>query len=177
MAFAVIIYFDPTTEAEVQSRWALLYEKQISTVIATMGIRPYISLAGVEHLDAQQVCATLKTFAQNASPLTIKFGAVGSFPTEQGVVYLAPVVTLELLRLHEEFRVRLAALGLSSREYYRPGNWIPHCTVAINVPPESVPAAVSVCRTSNVFHAAQLVEIALVEYLPVREICIYPFGG
>jgi 2'-5' RNA ligase len=177
MAFAVITYFNPTAEAEVQSLWALLSEKQISSVIATMGIRPHLSLACIENLDAQQVCAMLKTFAQSVSPLTIKFGAVGTFPTEQGVVYLAPVVTLELLQLHEEFRVRLADLGFSSHEYYRPGNWIPHCTVAINLPPESVPAAVSVCRRSDVFHAVQLVEIALVEYLPVREICVHPFGG
>jgi len=177
MAFAVILYLDPATEAEVQALWALLSEKQISTVIATMGIRPHISLAGVEHLDAQQVCAMLKTFAQSASPLTIKFGAVGTFPTEQGVVYLAPIVTSELLRLHEELGVRLADLGLSSHEYYRPGNWIPHSTVAINLPPASVPAAVNICCKSNLFHAARLVEIALVEYLPVREICVCPLGG
>ncbi len=177
MAFAVIMYLDPATEAEVQALWALLSEKQISAVIATMGIRPHISLAGVEHLDAQQVCAMLKTFAPSASPLTIKFGAVGTFPTEQGVVYLAPIVTSELLRLHEELGVRLADLGLSSHEYYRPGNWIPHCTVAINLPPASVPAAVNICCTSNLFHTARLVEIALVEYLPVREICVCPLGG
>ena len=177
MAFAVILYLDPTTEAEVQALWALLSEKQISTVIATMGIRPHISLAGVEHLDAQQVCARLKTFSQSVSPLTIKFGAVGTFPTEQGVVYLAPIVTSELLRLHQELDVRLASLGLSSHEYYRPGNWIPHCTVAINLPQANVPAAVNACCKSSLFHAARLVEIALVEYLPVREICVYPFGG
>ena len=177
MAFAVILYLDPTTEAEVQALWALLAEKEIGAAIATMGIRPHISLTGVDNLDAQQVCAMLRTFAQGASPLTIKFGAVGTFPTEQGVVYLAPVVTPELLRLHEELGVRLADLGFSSHEYYRPGNWIPHCTVAINVLPAGVPAAVDVCRRSNLFHAARLVEIALVEYLPVREICVCPLGG
>ena len=73
MAFAVILYLDPTTEAEVEALWALLAEKEISTV--------------------------------------------------------------------------------------------------------SFPAAVDVCRRSNHFHAARLVEIALVEYLPVREVCVCPFGG
>jgi 2'-5' RNA ligase len=142
-----------------------------------MRVRPHISLAGIENLDAPKVCAMLKTFAQSSFSPTVKLGAVGTFPTEQGVIYLAPVVTSELLQVHEEFHARLADLGLSSHEYYRPGNWIPHCTVAINLPPENVSAAVNVCRTSNVFHQAQLVEIALVEYLPVQEICVFPFGG
>lgn len=177
MAFAVVMYFDAATEAEVRSLWALLSEKQISSVMATMGIRPHISLAGIENLDAQQLCAMLQAFAQSTLPLTVKFGAVATFPTGQGVVYLAPIVTSELLRLHENFHVRLADLSLSSHEYYRPGNWIPHCTVAIDLPPESISAAVNACRTSNVFHEAHLVKIALVEYLPVQEICVFPFGG
>jgi len=177
MAFAIVMYLDPTTDAEVRSLWELLAQEQVGSVMATMGIRPHISLACIENLDTQQVCAMLGTLAQNTRPLTISFGAVGTFPTERGVVYLAPIVTSELLRLHEELGIRLADLGLSSHEYYRPGHWIPHCTAAINLLPASVPAAVNVCRRSNLFHAARLVEIALVEYLPVQEICVCPFGG
>lgn len=177
MAFAVVMYLDATTDAEVRSLWELLAQKQLGSIMSTMGIRPHISLAGIETLDAQQVCAMLKTFAQNTLPLTINFGAVGTFPTEPGVVFLAPIVTSELLRLHEELSIRLADLGLWSHEYYRPGNWIPHCTAALDLPPERVPAVVGVCRKSGIFHTSQVAEIALVEYLPVREIGVFPFGG
>ena len=48
MAFAVILYFDPATEASVQALWDALAEQGVSSVMATMDIRPHISLAGWE---------------------------------------------------------------------------------------------------------------------------------
>jgi 2'-5' RNA ligase len=177
MGFAVILYLDPAAEAEVRSLWASLAEKDISSVMATMGIRPHVSLAGLEHVEAGPFCQALDVFAQSMPPVAVKFESVGTFPTEQGVVYLAPIVTRELLRLHEEFSHLLVEMGLASHDYYRPGNWVPHCTAAINLTPEEVSAAVTVCCQSDVFHAATLTHIGLVEYLPVREICTFPLGG
>lgn len=177
MAFAVILYLDLAADAEVQSLWASLAEKEISSVMAAMGVRPHISLAGIEHVEAEPFCQALDVFAQNTPPLTTQFESVGTFPTEQGVVYLAPVVTRELLRLHEEFNHLLTEMGLSSHEYYRPGNWVPHCTIAINLTPAQVPAAVTICCQSKVFHTVALTHIGLVEYLPVREIRTFPLGG
>ena len=177
MAFAVILYLDPAADAEVRSLWASLAEKEISSVMAALGIRPHISLAGLELVQAGPFCQALDAFAQSMPPLTVKFESVGTFPTEQGVVYLAPVVTRELLRWHARLDRLVTEMGLSSHEYYRPGNWVPHCTAAIHLTPEEVSAAVAVCCQSDVFHAATLTHIGLVEYLPVREICAFPLGG
>jgi len=177
MTFAIVTYLDPATEAEVRVLWELLSEKGISSAMSTMGVRPHITLMCTEGLEVSSFCQELKAFARGTSPRTIRFGAVGTFSTDQGVVYLAPTVTRELLTLHEAFHDRLASLGLSTHEYYYPGNWIPHCTAAINLPPESISAAVEVCRQRNVTHAVQLTQIGLVEYLPVQEICVFPFGG
>jgi 2'-5' RNA ligase len=174
MAFAVVTYFDAATDASVRALWQSLADRGISPVMATMGIRPHLSLAGIEILDADPLYHGLGDFAKSAAPLTVNLSAVGTFPTAQGVVYIAPVVSSELIKLHQTFHDWLADLGLTSMEYYRPENWVPHCTVAINLPPESVPEAVAVARASDVFGKAQLVEIALVEYMPVKEICVYP---
>ncbi len=177
MAFAVILYFDPITEVSVRALWDALAAQGVSSVMATMGIRPHISLVGWEGLAPESVRHELADLAASTAPLTTRLGAVGTFPTDQGVVYLAPVVTTELVKLHEAFHARLSSLGISSFDYYRPTSWIPHCTVAINLPAEGVLVAVDVCRRGRVFGPARLIEIALVEYLPVKEICAFPFGG
>jgi hypothetical protein len=80
MAFAVILYLDPAADAEVRSLWASLAEKEISSAMATMGIRPHISLAGIEHVQVEPFCQALDVFAQNTLPLTTKFESVGTFP-------------------------------------------------------------------------------------------------
>ena len=177
MAFAVILYLDPVTDAEVRSLWQLLSERQISTVMTDMGIRPHISLAGLEHVEAESLCQALDVFAHSTRPVSVRFGGVGTFPTEQGVVYLAPVVTFELLQLHARFNYLVTELGLVSHEYYVPGNWVPHCTLAIDLTPDEVAAVVAIGCRSNVFHTAALTHIGLVEYMPIREICTFPFGG
>lgn len=177
MAFSVILYLDPVTDAEVRSLWQLLSERQISSVMTDMGVRPHVSLAGFEHVEAEAFCQALKVFAHSARPVTVRFEAVGTFPTEKGVVYLAPVVTLELLQLHAKFNNLVTELGLVPDEYYVPGNWVPHCTLAINLTPDEVAAAVTLGCQSHVFHTAALTHIGLVEYMPIREICTFPFGG
>jgi len=179
MAFAVVFYFDPATDASVRALWNRIAQAGISTVMATMGIRPHISLAGIESvgLEVGSFYRELEAFAKSTAPLTVNLSAVGTFPTAQGVVYLAPVVSAELLKLHLAFHARLTDLGLTSTEYYRPEQWVPHCTVAINLPPDSVPAAVAVSRASDVFHKARLVEIALVEYMPIKEIGVFLLEG
>ena len=176
MAFAVILYFDPATEAGVQALWNVLARQGISSVMARMGIRPHISLAGLEDLEPGPLCGVLRGLSASTPPLTVNLSAVGTFPTAQGVVYLAPAVSPALVRLHAALHARLTALGLASTDYYRPENWVPHCTVTINLPPDQVAAAVNVCRASNVFRPAHLTEIALVEYMPIAELCVFPLG-
>ena len=176
MAFAVILYFDPATESSVQALWDLLARQGISSIMARLGIRPHISLAGLDDLEPGSLCGELRALSETTRPLTVNLSAVGTFPTAQGVVYLAPAVSPALVRLHEALHARLGALGLSSADYYRPGNWVPHCTVTINLPPDQVAAAVNVCRASNVFRPAQLTEIALVEYMPIAELCVFRLG-
>jgi 2'-5' RNA ligase len=177
MAFAIVLYFDPSTEAKVQALWETLAEQGVSSVMATMDIRPHISLAGWEGAAPETWHDELADLAAHTAPLITQLSAVGTFPTDQGVVYLAPVVTAELVKLHETFHARLSRLGISSFDYYRPASWVPHCTVAINLPPEGILATVDACRKSRVFGPARLTEVALVEYLPVKEICVFPFGG
>ena len=177
MAFAVILYFDRATEASVQALWDALAERGVSSVMATMGIRPHISLMGWEGLAPESLRHELADLAAHTAPLITRLSAVCTFPTDQGVVYLAPVVTTELVKLHETFHARLSSLGISSFDYYRPASWIPHCTVALNLPPEGVLVAMDICRKGRVFGPARLIEIALVEYLPIKEICVFPFGG
>jgi 2'-5' RNA ligase len=176
MAFAVILYLDPDAEANVKAVWDALAEQDISSVMAMMNIRPHISLTGFDSYGAVPMCAELHAFAKSVAPLTVKLSAVGAFPTEQGVVYLAPMVTAELVRLHEAFHSQLTRLGLSPSEFYRPENWVPHCTVALKLPPERISTVIDCCKKSNVFRPVQLVEIALVEYMPVRDLCAFPLG-
>ncbi len=176
MAFAAILYFDPDAQANIEALWDTLDERGVSPSIATMNIRPHITLIGWESCGAVPVCNELRAFAGSVAPLTVKLSAVGAFPGKQVAAYLAPTVPADLVRLHTALYARLTGLGLVPPEYYQPENWVPHCTVALKLPPERLSAVMDCCMKSEVFRPIQLTAIALVEYMPVRELCAFPLG-
>jgi len=176
MGFAIELYFDPVSEARLTGLWETLARAGISSILPDMGARPHISLAVMGNLDPAAFRAELRAFADEEDSLAVTLGAVGTFPTAEGVVYIAPVVTQALLDLHARFHRRLDDLGVASGAYYRPGHWIPHCTTALELPPDQVAAAVDVCRQGDVFGPTRLVSVGLIEFLPVRELYTFPLG-
>lgn len=174
MGFAVEMRFDPQAESRVRSLWDELARQGIRSPLPTIGSRPHVSLAVFDRLDPSRIRPELERMAAKIAPIPLTLCAVGSFPTQEGVVFLAPVVTQELLELHRRVHAHIDELGLRVLEHYRPGRWVPHCTVAIDLPREQVPLALDICRGSRAFGPALLAEIGLVQYRPVRPICSYP---
>jgi 2'-5' RNA ligase len=174
MGFAVEMHFDRQAEARIRALWDELARQGIRSSLPTIGSRPHISLAVFDRLDPSRVGPELERMAGRTASVPLTLCAVGSFPTQEGVVFLAPVVTQDLLELHRRVHCRIDEMGLRPLEHYRPGRWVPHCTVAIDLPREQVPLALDICRGSRAFGPALLAEIGLVQYRPVRPICSFP---
>ncbi len=177
MGYAVALYFDPETTVRIAELTAQIHEACGGLDLIGQGFQPHISLAGYEHVDEARLAAVVEALAARTPPMPIKLDAIGLFPTTQGVVYLAPVVTEALLGLHREYSVAAAASGHVSHLYYQPGKWIPHCTLAHDLAGEQVLTAVQLCLQSQVFQAGYLVALDLIEHPPARQICRFPLGG
>jgi 2'-5' RNA ligase len=173
VGYAVELYFDPDLTPKIRTLWDAI---RTTCGGVAVGVHPHISLAVVNIAQPEQLRTLTQAFAQQASPLPIQLDAIGTFPGGEGVVYLAPVVTLELLELHRNFHQQLTANGLASFPYYRPGRWIPHCTVGIRLPQEKIACAIDLCRSSAAFQSGSLPEISLIELPAVREIVRFPLG-
>lgn len=174
MGFAVEMHFDPQAESRIRSLWDELARQGIRSSLPMIGSRPHISLAVFDRLDPSRVAPELERMAGKVAPIPLTLCAVGSFPTQEGVVFLSPVVTRELLGLHRRVHSRIDELGLRVLEHYRPGRWVPHCTVATDLPREQIPPALEICRCSRAFGPLVLAEVGLVQYRPVRPICSFP---
>lgn len=178
MGFAVELHIDEVNAAPIVALSDAIYARCGGLSLTGMGAHPHISLTVFTELaDPAPGDALLAEFAAVTPPIPVTFSAIGVFSGTQGVVYLAPVVTAELLALHRRFHERLAALAIPSNAYYLPGNWIPHCTVGFELPAEQIGQAVALCQQAHVFHAATLTTIRLIEFRPVRPIFTYHLQG
>jgi 2'-5' RNA ligase len=177
MAYAIVLNLSRDTAARVVKVWEDLARASISSTMLDLDVQPHITLAVCEVLDPALLRDPMQRFAETTRPLSLEFSSLGTFPTTEGVVFLAPAVTQELLEVHRGFHGLLQDLGIESAEYYRPGNWVPHCTVALDVAPDQLGAAMELCLHREAYGPMELDEIALIEFLPVDECCAFPLGG
>ena len=142
-----------------------------------IGSHPHVSLADSEDLDAERFRPVLEAFARETPPLACSLASVGLFATREGVVFLAPLVTRELLDLHDAFHRRFGEYGARSSAYYRPGNWVPHCTLAMGATATASAEAVRLCLDAALPIRGRFERVALVEFRPVRVVYAFELVG
>ncbi len=172
--FAVELYFDAPGEERLQRVCDAVGKVVKRSVLHEIGARPHVSLAVLDSVETGPLCHEIEQLAGTLPSMEVRLGSVATFPSTGGVVFLAPVVTPKLLELHRRFHTRLQAIGARSSDYYLPGNWVPHCTMALDLEPAEVPRAIEICQASDGIGEFVLNAIGLVEFVPVRDICMFP---
>jgi hypothetical protein len=144
MAAAIELYLDQVATQRVRRLWNALEEAAVPSLrdLTHSKHRPHVSLVASDRLDARAVANALHGLPA-APPLRITFEYVGQFLGR--VLWLGPVPTAKLLAHHAAVHERLADAGIESSELYRPGAWVPHCTLSMRVPLVKLTDAVRLC--------------------------------
>ncbi|MBI5091639.1 MAG: 2'-5' RNA ligase family protein, partial [Candidatus Hydrogenedentes bacterium] len=108
----------------------------IGSVMADIGATPHVSLAVFDDVDVNSLVSVVADFVMRTPKIVLQFSSVGMFPGRENVLFLAPVVTRDLLVIHAGLHQDLAELGLFADANYRPGKWVPHCTLSMEQPLE-----------------------------------------
>ncbi len=176
MPLAITALLDPQSETALEALCRQLAERCLAAG-APAEVRPHLTVAISPALDAGELREPLASWCGARGPVAVRLSSVGTFPGAEGVVFLAPVVTAELLVFHGELHALLAALGVTSVAAYRPGLWVPHITLATGVPDAMLGEALRLARQAPVFRNVSLVRVALAEFPPLRGIVSYPLGA
>jgi len=144
MPLAIEMFFDNRTDAAVRSLWERLAEDGLPSLDTTY--RPHVSLAVFDGDPFMELSSLVRGWASTVHYMTLELSHIGRFP-ETGVAFLGVTPTRLLLDLHEGLHVRLAAhpTGTGS-DLYRPGSWVPHCTLAMRVADPDVSRLLSLVR-------------------------------
>jgi 2'-5' RNA ligase len=151
VALALELTLDQDGDARVRALWDALEGMGIGTLATMLGGRvdPHVSLIVAD--DTEAVVALggeLGEIVRMAGPQTLPLDAVGLFPGPGPVIYLGVTPTESLVRLHAQTAEFLRERGVDVWPQYRPGVWVPHCTVAMSVPDERLVAAATALRAA-----------------------------
>jgi 2'-5' RNA ligase len=137
MACSVELRFDPTLTQRVVEIWQTLADLGVSRYMLECAAIPHVSLAVYDDetvVDPGILAELVESLAVDRSPLPVAFSSIGVFPTSENVLFLGLVVSEALLAIHQAYHHVAAAFGPACRPYYRPGCWVPNCTLTMRLP-------------------------------------------
>jgi 2'-5' RNA ligase len=176
---AICLFFDGETEDRVRELWGHLAGAGITSEMPDAGWRPHITLAGCDRLDISRYEPALHEFASAQPGLPVVLSSVGCFLSPNSTLFLAPTMTQELMDLHVRHQAMATKFSGRMSGYYLPGNWVPHCTLGLNLSPESLVKSVGVCQSEcRLPLVGQLQEIGVVQVKrpQVVPVCCFPLG-
>jgi len=166
MAYSVDLALSATTAAVIDMVCDRLEEDPKIETYRRLGTAPHVSLGVYDNVDVRRFGDAAAAFARTISPISVHLGAIGVFCHETSVLFIAPVVTGELLALHERFHREFEAFNETCWNYYCPGNWVPHITLAMNL--SAAPLADAITKVAPIWreHDATLDRLRFVSHPP-----------
>ena len=134
------LLFDPETDRAIRRLWAALEDVGIGTLLTHTHRRhvPHLSYAVLRTFDAEAV-ATVVGQLSGGPALDVRFNAVGLFPRGRGALVLP--ATPSLLARQQAVVEAVTSTGADLHRHYRPGRWIPHCSLTTGTSQELLPTA------------------------------------
>lgn len=163
MNFAIELFLDEAGDARIREIWERIAAAGLPSRLLELGNTPHVSLGVCAGLDPVDFARRLGEFAAREPAPHATLVSLGTFSNRQGVVFLGVIATRELIELHERFDALFRGVARDPWEYYRPGRWVPHCTLTTALAPEQVAPALRVCAEIPLPIQARLESIAIVE--------------
>jgi 2'-5' RNA ligase superfamily len=129
VALAVCLLFDRRSERAVRALWDRLEEHGISSLRSHTHGRhvPHVSYAVLRNWDQPAVTDALAAVA-GGRPVELSFDGIGLF--RRGRTWLVAGVTADFVARQQRVVEAVIATGAELHKHYRPGVWLPHCSLA-----------------------------------------------
>lgn len=102
---------------------------------------PHITLAVYPGIAVDRLAEAAERVFRGRPAVTSRFSGIGYFENEFFVLWARPDNDERLFQLHAALHREIDPVYC--HEHYRPGNWVPHCTIAAKIPKAKSQAAIN----------------------------------
>ncbi|MBO9129520.1 2'-5' RNA ligase family protein [Bacillus sp. 165] len=163
--YAVVAFFDDSTEQYLNDVWRELREQSISHYsVETQDKRPHITLASYGSLDKERFIQDMDAFYDRKPAVDIMFNVLGMF-LNTGTLFLSPTLSQALLGFHNSHHKHFSTYNNDPNSLYVPGKWVPHCTIASRLDADKLKEAFQHCSQKIDTLHARIKKVALLEFM------------
>lgn len=164
MAYAVGIKFDETTEQTIIEIWRQLSDIGLMTLLPLEGYDPHISMTLSDELRVDPFIEEISQTLQTIPNVHVQFSSVSLFTNPEIVLYYGVTPTEALLRLQKTSSKIYQKFALELNPLYQPGNWVPHCSLAIRIDEDKLKRAIDIAKTMPLPLSASSIEYVVIEH-------------
>lgn len=125
----VVALLDEIHTDKVKAIW-----QHLETACGLMAINttpfPHFSFHIAERYDLEELDQKITAVTASIQPFRIKTSGISIFTGRSPVVFLSVVATQELLSIHRQLWESTTRTSERLSQYYSPGSWVPHITLA-----------------------------------------------
>lgn len=174
MDYAILLSFDIEADEQIRLLAQQLVDGGVNTTYLESGLRPHLTLAEFNTSSIADVRSCLKDLVDQAmQPIRIKMASAGFFPGESSVIFLSPIIDEQLLSFHRQINGALEPLCEAFSPLYREENWVPHCTIALELDVHEFAAAGAVMMSQFKPVIALAFRLSIVSCCPYCEEAVY----
>jgi 2'-5' RNA ligase len=131
MPFAINIKANGASAFPLYDLWRDFSAFEPSPSMASLGYPPHLTLAVYHSVSQSALRDAMRATFASCQPLHVRFSKLSFFEHPKLVIWAAPNYSELLGQVHTMLHQRIDPSACL--EYYRPGTWVPHCTLATNV--------------------------------------------
>ncbi|MBE9466748.1 MAG: 2'-5' RNA ligase family protein [Bacteroidetes bacterium] len=165
IGYAIELLFDTKSENKIFELVETLKKHKIKNKFLEVKSKPHIALSVFDKIDENEVINLIKNI--EIKKMKISMNGIGTFHGKENTIYLIPKATTELLNFQKSLHKQLLSYS-NCWDYYYPENWIPHCTVAMNVADDKFLNAFKLIRENFSPINATIKKINLIKFHPVE---------
>lgn len=130
MNYAVELVFDEESQKIINNLRIELSKNGIHDEAVKLN---HISIGDYKTDNIEKLKEKVIEFAKTIKPFELSLVSVGTFMTKENVIFLEPVMTNELIELHNRFIEFMKDFDGILNPYYDIDKWMPHSTIAIRL--------------------------------------------
>lgn len=135
MNYAIELVFDDESQNIINEIRKLLNDNGVHDEAVKLN---HISIGDYFTYDIEGLKSKVLAFSKMIKPFEISLCSVGTFLTDENVIFIEPVMTEELKNVHKEFIDFMSDFDGELNQYYSIDKWMPHCTIAIRLSDEEL---------------------------------------